>query len=146
MKFSSTGRETTPCESIIFDFDWPYIIKREVVVNGIPQGYCVYVHLFKIYLTMKYEEIQEHSFRQIPKLHAACLNCHDPWLCPPAVQTGCPCGSVYRRKASIFMRKTLRVRPRDHQCVRIGRLAGKDLRFSMKMMLATVLDTALKPV
>ena len=45
-------------------------------------------------------------------------------------------GPGYRRKASIFVRKALRVRPRDQQCVSIGRLAGKDLRFSMKMMLA----------
>ena len=78
--YTSTGRETTPCESIIFDFDWPYIIKREVVVNGIPQEYCVYVQLFKIYLTMKYVEIQEFSLSRIPKLQAARLNCHDLWL------------------------------------------------------------------
>ena len=51
-----------------------------------------------------------------------------------------------RRKASIFVRKTLRVRPRDQQCVRIGWLAGQDLRFSMKMMFAAVLDTVLQPV
>ncbi len=41
-----------------------------------------------------------------------------------------------RRKESIFVRKTLRVRLRDQQCVSIAKLAGKDLRFSMKMVLS----------
>ena len=42
--------------------------------------------------------------------------------------------SVSGSRTSIFVRKTLRVRPRDQQCICIAKLAEKDLRFSMKMM------------
>ena len=38
-------------------------------------------------------------------------------------------------EASFFVRKALQVRLRDQQCVCIAKLGGKDLRFSMKMML-----------
>ena len=48
-------------------------------------------------------------------------------------------------KASIFVRKTLQVRLRDQQCVCIAKLAGKDLRFSMKMMCAPVLELRCSP-
>ena len=52
------------------------------------------------------------------------------------LQTGCTC-STFPAEAYIFVRKTLRVRLRD----RVGgepptQARGKDLRFSMKMMLA----------
>ena len=36
----------------------------------------------------------------------------------------------------IFVRKTLQVRPRDQKRAGVFRLAGQDLRFSMKMMFA----------
>ncbi len=52
----------------------------------------------------------------------------------------------YRRKAFIFVRKTLRVRLRDRVGgSRLRRLAGKDLRFSMKIMFAPVSGAALQP-
>ena len=36
----------------------------------------------------------------------------------------------------IFVRKTLQVRPRDQKRAGVFKLAGQDLRFSMKMMFA----------
>ena len=38
------------------------------------------------------------------------------------------------------MRKTLQVRPRDQQCICIVKLAGQDLRFSIKMMRAPEIE------
>ena len=49
-------------------------------------------------------------------------------------------------KASIFVRKTLLVRPRDQQCVCVAKLAGQDQRFSMKMMFAPDHGTGVLPV
>jgi len=48
---------------------------------------------------------------------------------------------------SIFVRKALRVRPRDRMAAvcRLRKLAGKDLRFSMKMMLAPAYEASLQP-
>ena len=45
-------------------------------------------------------------------------------------------------KVSIFVRKTLQVRPRDRAwaACRPRKLAGQDLRFSMKMMCAPVIE------
>jgi len=51
-----------------------------------------------------------------------------------------------RRKESIFVRKTLRVRLRDQQCVSIAKLGGKDLRFSMKMVLSAGFQNNIQPV
>ena len=48
-------------------------------------------------------------------------------------------------KASIFVRKTLLVRPRDQQCVCVAKLAGQDQRFSMKMMFAPDHGTGVLP-
>jgi hypothetical protein len=52
----------------------------------------------------------------------------------------------FRGKASIFVRKTLQVRPRDQKCICIFKLAGQDLRFSMKMMFAPDPKASLQPV
>ena len=51
-------------------------------------------------------------------------------------------------KASIFVRKALRVRLRDRATAacRLRKLAGKDLRFSMKMMFAPVYEASVQPV
>jgi len=49
-------------------------------------------------------------------------------------------------KASIFVRKTLYIRPRDQQCICIADLAGQDIRFSMKMMFAPNSEASLQPV
>ena len=65
-----------------------------------------------------------------------------------AVQTGCIHSSLSGSEASIFVRKALRVRPRDRvtAACRLRKLAGKDLRFSMKMMFAPVYGASLQPV
>jgi hypothetical protein len=64
---------------------------------------------------------------------------------PATVQTGIFCSALPVR-AFIFVRKTLQVRPRDQKSVSFFKLAGKDLRFSMKMMLAPVPGASLHPV
>jgi hypothetical protein len=50
-----------------------------------------------------------------------------------------------RRKAFIFIRKTLQVRPRDQQCISIAKLAEKDLCFSMKMMFEPGIKAPVQP-
>ena len=49
----------------------------------------------------------------------------------------------YRQQNIIFVRKALHIRPRNQQCVCIVKLAGKDMRFSMKMMFAPYIELAL---
>ena len=48
-------------------------------------------------------------------------------------------------KSSIFVRKTLQVRLRDHKSVSFCKLGGQDLRFSMKMMSAPDLGSRDSP-
>ena len=51
------------------------------------------------------------------------------------------------RKAYIFVRKTLRVRPeRSEDAEASSKLEEEDLRFSMKMMLAPAFETSLQSV
>jgi len=46
------------------------------------------------------------------------------------------CSRCVLQAQSIYLReKQKQVRPRDQQCICIVKLAGQDLRFSMKMML-----------
>ena len=51
----------------------------------------------------------------------------------------------YRQQNIIFVRKALHIRPRDQQCVCIVKLAGKDMRFSMKMMFAPYIEPHIQP-
>ena len=51
----------------------------------------------------------------------------------------------YRQQNIIFVRKALHIRPRDQQCVCIVKLAGKDMRFSMKMMFAPYIELRMQP-
>ena len=55
--------------------------------------------------------------------------------------------SVAGRKAYIFVRKTLRVRPeRSEDAEASSKLEEEDLRFSMKMMLSPAFETLLQSV
>ena len=65
-----------------------------------------------------------------------------------AVHTGCTYTLVTGGKAFIFIRKTLQVRPRDRAwaAYRPRKLAGQDLRFSMKMILGADPETHVQPV
>ena len=51
----------------------------------------------------------------------------------------------YRQQIIIFVRKALHIRPREQQCVCIVKLAGKDMRFSMKMMFAPYIELRMQP-
>jgi hypothetical protein len=72
-------------------------------------------------------------------------------VCEASLQQFRPAAFTVRlsgSNASIFVRKALRVRPRDRATAayRLRKLAGKDLRFSMKMMLTPVYGVSLQPV
>ena len=57
-----------------------------------------------------------------------------------------PLKSVTGSKASIFVRKTLRILPCEIKKLLLFTAHRKDLRFSMKMMFAPDHETPIKPV